>query len=265
MAAAPTPRREANGTWLASSEHCALTPHRNPARRGQPWALDVVVVHFTATPWSARFPEQAGSDRARQLAWLRGEGRESSTHLDILRDGELLQGAPLEDRTWHCGGSVWVSPEGVQRTDVNRRAIGLDLDNVGRLYELAGGVLVDSYERARIYTAPGAKAPDYRRPAAHAVRSPFGGPAWQAPDGTWWEAYRAAQVRTLLQVVVALRGLFPRLADPRRWVGHEHIRSTKSDPGPAFPWPFLQAALQPSFTADSIGAIDWSAVPGVAP
>lgn len=264
MAGQLAPHRETTGTWLVAAECRALTPHRNPARSGQLWPLDVVVVHFTATPWSARDPERRGSDLRRQLAWLRGEGRESSTHLEVLRDGCVLQGAPLEDRTWHCGGSVWTSPEGVQRTDVNRRAIGMDLDNVGQLYEV-GGVLVDSYERARCHTAPGTKAPDYRRPPVHQVRAAFGGPAWRSPKGTWWEAYTVPQVQALIRVVLALRGLFPRLADPRRWVGHEQIRSTKSDPGPAFPWAFLQAALQPSFTEAHVGRIDWSAVPGIAP
>jgi hypothetical protein len=125
------------GTWLVPESARAITPHRNPARPGRPWALDLVVVHYTATPWSARHPEQAGSDRGRQLAWLRGERGKTSTHLDVLRGGEVLQGAPLEDRTWHSGGSAWTSPEGTPRDDVNRRSIGIDLDNA--IDEALGG------------------------------------------------------------------------------------------------------------------------------
>jgi N-acetyl-anhydromuramyl-L-alanine amidase AmpD len=251
------------GTWLVPESARALTPHRNPARPGRPWSLDLVVVHYTATPWSARHPEQAGSDRGRQLAWLRGERGKTSTHLDVLRDGEALQGAPLEDRTWHSGGSAWTSPEGTPRDDVNRRSIGIDLDNVGRLYSTAGGV-VDSYEWARMHTAGSETRPDYRRAPARAARAFHGGPVFaDTSTGLLWEAYTAAQMRAFLRLVVRLRDLHPQLADPRRWVGHEHIRGTKSDPGPAFPWPWLQAALQPGFTAETVDLIDWGAVRGV--
>lgn len=229
------------GTWLVPPERRALTPHRNPARAGG-WPLDLVVVHYTATPHSSARRATRGSDAARQLSWLRGERGATSTHLDVLRDGVALQGAPLEDRTWHCGGSVWVSPEGHRNTTPNRSSIGLDLDNVGRLY-LVGQVLVDAYERARVHTSPGATAPNYRRAAVLTPRS-FDGPIWQAGDGTWWEAYTVPQVRTTLRLVAELRDLYPRLGDARRWVGHEHIRATKLDPGPAFPWAVLRAVVE---------------------
>jgi N-acetyl-anhydromuramyl-L-alanine amidase AmpD len=175
----------------------------------------------------------------------------------------VLQGAPLEDRTWHSGGSAWTSPEGTPRDDVNRRSIGIDLDNVGQLY-LSPSSPVDSYEWARMHTATGETRPNYRRGPVREPRAFHRGPVFgDTQTARMWEAYTAAQMRAFLQLVVRLRDLYPQLADPRRWVGHEHIRGTKSDPGPAFPWPWVQAALQPGFTAETVDLIDWRPVSGV--
>lgn len=249
-----------HGTWLAAPEDRALTPYRNDAGA---WPLLLVVVHFTATPHSGARPDERGSNRERQMAWLQGRGRESSTHLDVLRGGRLLQGAPLDTaRAWHAGGSKWTAPDGQRPKYINRVSIGLDLDNVGALYETPGG-LVDSYEWDRMYTAPGEAKPNRRRPPVHQARTFHTGPAWRDPrTGRWWEAYTAPQMATCLRTVVALRDLYPQLRDPRRWVGHEAIRSTKEDPGPAFPWAWLQAALQPGFEASTVDLIDWAVVAG---
>jgi N-acetyl-anhydromuramyl-L-alanine amidase AmpD len=250
------------GTWLVSPERRALTPHRNAARPARPFRVDLVVVHYTATPHRAGTAHR-GSDFARQMAWLRGERGKTSTHLDVLRDGVALQGAPLEDRTWHAGGSVWTAPDGTKPPFVNHASIGLDLDNVGRLYETPGG-LVDSYEWDRMHTAPGETKPNRRRRPVHRARTFHTGPTWQAPAGTWWEAYTVPQIRATLRLVAELRDLYPQLADVRRWVGHEHIRATKSDPGPAFPWGLLRAvAERPHLTPDDAAGLSLAPLPGI--
>lgn len=262
MAQRFTPQSNANGTWLAPADARVLTPFRNRPRKVGPWPLELAVVHFTATPWAAAHRARFGSSEDRQRAWLSGRGRESSTHFDTLRDGLVLQGAPLEDRTWHAGGSRWTAPDGRIVADVNHRAIGLDLDNVGRIFEAPGGDPVDSYEWAAMHTARGETRPDYKRAPLRAARAIFEGPSWRDDLGRLWEAYTGAQLRAFLKLVRCLVAVRPMLRDPRRWVGHEEIRSTKSDPGPAFPWVFLQAALQPAFTDAIADEIDWSAVPG---
>ena len=265
MAQVFTPELDAHGTWLVPAEAQVLTPFRYRARKQRPWLLELAVVHFTATPWAAAHRARFGSNEARQRDWLMGLGRKSSTHFDTLRDGLLLQAAPLEDRTWHAGGSRWTAPDGRIVADVNHRAIGLDLDNVGRIFEAPGGDPVDSYEWAAMHTAKGETQPNYKRGPLRAVRALFQGPSWRDDRGRLWEAYTGAQLRAFLKLVRCLVQVRPVLRDPRRWVGHEEIRSTKSDPGPAFPWSFLQAALQPTFTDALADEIDWSVVPGVIP
>lgn len=170
--------------------------------------VELVVVHYTASPGA---PE---SQRARMFRWLDDDSRRSSTHFIILRDGTTIQAAPTSRRTWHAGGSNWRGKGGV-----NKRSIGVDLENVGRLYPCPEG-FKDSY--GGIYKGP----------------TPY---LYQA---SFWEPYTDAQAAALALLVHELAVEFPVLRDPARWVGHEHIKKTKSDPGPAFPWERLPGWLR---------------------
>lgn len=203
--------------WLVDPDMRETTPFRYSAgdRRVKP--VELVVVHWTASPPGSG---KDGTNEARIRRWGQGKsGRESSTHLVVLRDGRLLQTCPLSARTWHAKGSVWTSPGGVTVRDVNSRAIALDMECVGDLERMRDGSYRDSYGGA------------------------FAGPG-QLADGRWWEAYRDAQIATLMVAATLLVSVFPILKDPARWTGHTHIRKTKSDPGPHFPWATLRSHLE---------------------
>ena len=52
-------------------------------------------------------------------------------------------------------------------------------------------------------------------------------------DGVWWHTYPEGQIAVLEAVWAALRASY---AHVREMVGHEHVRPSKPDVGPAFPW-----------------------------
>jgi N-acetylmuramoyl-L-alanine amidase len=169
--------------------------------------VDLVVVHYTASPGA---PD---SQPERMFRWLDESARRSSTHFIILRDGTIIQAAPTSRRTWHAGGSRWRG-----KGSVNKRSIGVDLENVGRLYPCPEG-FKNSY--GGIYAGP----------------TPY---QYQA---TFWEPYTADALDALALLVSDLAAEFPVLRDRERWAGHEEIKKTKSDPGPAFPWERLPGWL----------------------
>jgi N-acetyl-anhydromuramyl-L-alanine amidase AmpD len=179
--------------------------------------VELAVAHWTASPPKA--PGKADPDRIR--AWLADEEREQSTHLIILRDGDVIQGARFNERTWHAGGSRWTDPSGVTAGGVNYRSIGIDLENVGFLKKSpkGDGSFIDGY---------GGR---------------YKGATPKKTGRGYFEPYTPAQLVTLDEVVrwVALEVAV--LRDPRRWVGHESIQPGKSDPGPLFPWSAVQAAV----------------------
>lgn len=191
--------------------------------------LDLLVLHYTASPYSSA---HGGSNKKRIRRWMEGKGRKSSTHFTVLRNGEVLQCADLDERTWHSGGSSLVSPSGKTLKGINFRSIGLDFDNVGMLFKVKGG-FVDSYGRQRLKNNPGSKPVFYTGP------EPF-----KAEDGSYWEPYSLEAIESMQKVLSSIAKEHPIFAeDPWRLVGHENIRSTKSDPGPACPLELLRESL----------------------
>ena len=170
--------------------------------------VEGVVIHYTASPGP-------GPQPARMFRWLDARKRKSSTHYIILRDGEVIQAAGHDVRTWHAGGSRWRG-----RGSVNKRSLGIDLENVGRLYPREDGSFRDSYGGT------------------------YNGPRPVKKGKTYWEPYTDEQMLALAKLVGDLVEDIPVLADPTRWVGHEHIKKSKSDPGPAFPWDRLRGWVE---------------------
>lgn len=201
-------------TWLVRPRDRFMTPHRYRAG-GRVLPVELAVVHWTASPLGH---DAEGANRDRIARWLLGHGRDSSTHFVVLRDGTILQSAPLEDRTWHAGGSAWVALDGAAYGNVNNRSIGVDLENVGPLSHTRGCWRDDYGGR-------------------------YEGPPPYEDRGEHYEPYREIQIVALLGLVSQIVAVLPILAHPGRWVGHEEIRRTKIDPGPAFPWARLRAAL----------------------
>ena len=205
------------------------TPHRyeESDRRVKP--LDILVLHYTASPYSAK---HGGSNRKRIRRWMEGKGRKSSTHFTVLRDGKIYQAASLSERTWHSGGSQFTAPDGTILRGINFRSVGLDFDNVGMLYKVNEG-FVDSYGRARLKKNPGSK------PVYYAGPEPF-----QAENGSYWEPYSLESIEAMEGLLSSIASKYPIFKEePWRLVGHEDIRSTKSDPGPACPVDLLRERL----------------------
>ena len=191
--------------------------------------LDLVVLHYTASPYSAA---HGGSNRKRIRRWMEGKGRKSSTHFTVLRNGDILQSADLDERTWHSGGSQLTSPSGETLKGINFRSIGIDFDNVGMLYKVDGG-FVDSYAYAALKSKPGKKPSYYKGP------TPL-----KAEDGSYWEPYSDASIEAMKELLSYIADEFPIIRnEPWRLTGHENIRRTKSDPGPACPIEELRCSM----------------------
>lgn len=195
--------------------------------------LDLLILHYTASPYSAA---HGGSNKKRIRRWMEGKGRKSSTHFTVLRNGDILQAAEFTERTWHSGGSKLVSPQGETLSGVNFRSIGLDFDNVGMLYPVKGG-FVDSYGKNRLKKSPGSKPVYYTGP------EPF-----KAEDGSYWEPYSLESIESMQKILRKIAKEYPIFSEePWRLVGHENIRATKSDPGPACPVDLLRECLVKDF------------------
>jgi len=206
--------------WLAKDR--VQTPHRWKARHRKVQSVACAVIH-----WTAANP-RGSEDRVR--SWLAGHGAKTSTHFVILRDGQLIQAADTEDRTWHAGESALVLPGKAPRKSVNRFSIGIDLDNVGPLTR-KGGHLVDWAGRRYV------------------------GPVVDI-GGRLFEPYTEAQMATLSWLLHELGEAYPILREPGRIVGHQHVSpGRKQDPGPCLPWARIREAVSADWIAES--STDW--------
>tara|TARA_Y100000310_G_scaffold306975_1_gene348597 strand:- start:931 stop:1605 length:675 start_codon:yes stop_codon:yes gene_type:complete len=211
------------------------TPHKYRATDRRVKPVELVVVHYTAVPYYNRTPH--GSNPRRIKNWLLGASRKSSTHYVVLRNGDVMQGAELDERTWHSGGSSFKTPEGKTIKGVNFCSIGVDFDNVGRLWPVDGGNFVDSYGRA--YLKKHGRVSSY-----------YKGPTPVEIDGTYWEPYSPESINSMKEVLREIVNFHPTLVgEGWRLVGHEDIRSTKMDPGPGCPMDQLREVFDPSSTA----------------
>lgn len=183
--------------WLVpGDDRIPSDTHRE--RRGE---IECVVLHYTASPFG-----DAAAEARRVRRWA-SEGRASS-HFVIGRDGRVMQMVPISRAAEHTSDRRAEWPDGV--VDVDSRAIGIDLMNVGPL---------EAADRGH--------------------RNAYGGhhlgPFASAPDGSAWEPYTSPQVDALRVLVETLIAEHPQLGDADRWVRHGDIQPGKIDPGPLFP------------------------------
>jgi N-acetylmuramoyl-L-alanine amidase len=156
-----------------------------------------LVVHYTA-----------GRDLESAVKWLTNPVAGASAHLVIGRHGEVVQLAPFDRITLHAGRSRWRGLEGL-----NAHAIGIELDNPGRLDHKGG----------RWHTWFGCPiADDLVMRAEHRNQ----------PGICGWHVYSEMQIETAVLVARALIDTY----GLREVVGHDDIAPhRKQDPGPAFP------------------------------
>lgn len=104
-------------------------PSPNYNQRPENTEIQLIVIHNISLP-----PSQFGGGYIEkffqnQLDWSQHpyfqtiEGMQVSTHLLILRTGEVLQFVNLNDRAWHAGRSTYLS-----KVECNDYSIGIELE-----------------------------------------------------------------------------------------------------------------------------------------
>ena len=158
-----------------------------------------LVIHYTA-----------GLGLDGTVAWLRNPAAKASAHLVIGRDGRIVQMVAFNRRAWHTGLSRWGDIE-----SLNAYAIGIELDNAGRLQRRGDG--------AWVHPASGRVMP-----AREVIEAQHKAEA--RPAG--WHAYTEPQLNTAEVVARALHGRYGFIDV----LGHDDIApGRKVDPGSAFP------------------------------
>ena len=193
-----------------------------------------IVVHYSGSRYG-------GSMEQRVRTWAAAKMRKSSTDFMVARNPKQEPTCQMVHPhkpefswyTWHSGGSECPQLGPYWSTRTNEALIGIDLDNYGFL-QLIGG---EWCQRRLGFNAPSSL--DHRRLKGDKA---FEGPVYVDGLGRGWEDYTEAQVAEFIRVAKYAWAATEKVAI----VGHEQIRSTKSDPGRAFDryWPDVLAELE---------------------
>ena len=180
------------------------SPNRGEAfAPGQP---DTIVIHYTA-----------GASAESAVRTLCDSERKVSAHLVVGRNGSISQLLPFDTIGWHAGRSSWAG-----RTGLNRYAIGIEVDNAGRLTKTEGGTCLSWFGR--------------RYESGETIRATHR----NETNESWWHRFSADQlavVEELCSTLIDTYGI-------DTIVGHEEIApDRKDDPGPAFPLDALRRSL----------------------
>lgn len=166
---------------------------------------DTIVLHYTA-----------GGSVESAVRTLSNPVRKASAHVVVGRDGSITQLVPFQRIAWHAGRSSFQG-----RSGLNRYAIGIEIDNAGRLQRV-GSRFTAWFGR------------DY--PPDEVVQAVHRNESVAAP----WHRYTEAQIGLVEDLCEVLMAHYP----IARIVGHEEISpGRKSDPGPAFPLDKLRQRL----------------------
>jgi N-acetylmuramoyl-L-alanine amidase len=164
-----------------------------------------IVIHYTAS-----------RNLSGTVNWLKNPQARASCHLVIDRNGAVVQLAPFNITTWHCGQSSWNGINGL-----NRYSIGIELVNAGKLAR-HGNLWRSAF---------GADFPDDDvMVATHRHERVAAG----------WQLYPEAQLEATFQIVQSLCAHYK----IKELLGHDDISpGRKIDPGPAFPMDFFRSRL----------------------
>lgn len=140
----------------------------------------------------------------------------ASAHLLIGRNGSIVQLMPFDRIAWHAGVSEYQG-----RTDLNRYALGIELENAGRLIR-SGDQYIAWFGRAY--------GEEDIIQAVHPGESQV----------SYWHRYTEAQISTVLEVCRVLLSEY----DIGALVGHDELAvDSKTAPGPAFPMKMIRHRL----------------------
>jgi N-acetyl-anhydromuramyl-L-alanine amidase AmpD len=169
-------------------------------------APDSIVVHYTA-----------GSSVESAVQTLSNPEVKASAHLVVGRQGEIYQLVPFNTVAWHAGRSRWQG-----RSGYNKYAVGIEIDNAGRLEPNGNGGFVSWFNK--LYAAEDVIEATHR----HESRP------------TFWHRYTEPQIEAVFELCRLLSHTYP----IREILGHEEIApQRKIDPGPAFPLDRLRDTL----------------------
>jgi N-acetylmuramoyl-L-alanine amidase len=191
---------------------------------------------------------------SRQCFRVLHDQRDLSVHFMLDLDGTIYQTLDVKERAWHA-------------TSSNTRAVGIEIANIGAFPPGRSGSLQEWYHRepngqTRLFIPArfgdgGLRTRNFvARPArAEPVRGMVQGQELEQYDLT------PEQYRALIGLTVALCRVFPKLTcdyprdaaghlvpqklpDERLnqyqgLLGHYHIQTNKTDPGPAFQWDYV--------------------------
>ncbi|MDW8310443.1 MAG: peptidoglycan recognition family protein [Verrucomicrobiales bacterium] len=241
-----------------------LTPEEIERVRGGGWDLpllqrvvDQFVIHY----------DVCGT--ARQCFKVLHDLRGLSVHFMLDLDGTIYQTLDLKERAWHA-------------TTSNSRSIGIEIANMGAYASPTNRTLLEWYQkdpdgRTRITIPPqfgdgGIRTPNFvGRPARNEpVRGVVQG------RELWQYDYTPEQYRALAHLIAALCKTFPKikcdyprdaegkliphklddatLQSYQGLIGHFHIQTNKTDPGPAFDWDWVVTEARRLMRAPHIGA-----------
>lgn len=191
------------------------SPHHSSRQGVDP---EATVIHYTGGGGGAR-------------RWFANPTSNVSAQYVIERSGKVWQCVPLDRAAWHAGrGELY------GRGDLNRRTIGIELENWGHLAE-RNGRFYGKIGKTRIpYQGPDPVYGELHYPTGKVVRA-------------YWEPYTPAQYETLGAVLGEIRAAG--YADAAACcVGHcETAGERKQDPGPLFDWSRVPRRFPPSVTS----------------
>lgn len=171
-------------------------PYRESPNRGGKLDHRFLVIHYTA-----------GGSVDGSIRTLTDAASSASAHLVIGRDGSITQLVPFDRVAWHAGRSEWAGLSGL-----NQYAIGIELDNAGRL--MRTGTKWHAWF-GREYDSNDVVEATHKNETS--------------PTG--WHLYPSAQIEATHLVAQ----LLVRRYKLRDVVGHDDIAPyRKCDPGPAF-------------------------------
>jgi len=182
-----------------------ITAHENNYNPDKELEHRFVVIHFTT-----------GTNMLQTIHTFINPGNGVSTHLLVGRGGQVVQFVPFDKVAFHCGLSTW---EGER--DLNRFAIGIEVDNAGQLKTTSQGFM----SRGKVI------------PNDQVLRKKHWKESFERP----WQTFTPEQVQVVQDIVAALKERYPSITEI---LGHDMVNLiNRLDPGPIYPLGELREAI----------------------